>query len=66
MEIWRQKGTGRTWLQCRRATLRMPAEEPSLPEPLASSAAAFEAALPLWCIASSSTLRFLLKRGTLS
>lgn len=44
----------------------MPAEEPSLPEPLASSAAALEAALPLWWMASSSTLRFLLKHGCLS
>ena len=44
----------------------MPAEEPSLPEPLASSAAALEAALPLWWIASSSTLRFLLEPKTLS
>ena len=43
----------------------MPAEEPSLPEPLASSAAAFEAALPLWWMASSSTLRFLSVHRTL-
>ena len=40
-------------------TLRIPADEPSLPEPLASSAAALEAAVPLCCMASSSTLRFL-------
>ncbi len=37
-----------------------------MPDPLASSAAALEAALPLWWIANSSTLRFLVKRGKLN
>ena len=40
-------------------TLRIPADEPSLPEPLASSAAALDAVVPLCCTASSSMLRFL-------
>ena len=46
-------------VQWHRHTLRIPADEPSLPEPLASSAAALAAAVPLCCMASSSTLRFL-------